>query len=132
MTKPEGGEQPKRGARKRSSGLSSLTGDAEFRQVRKGKTMRTPLFTLRAVHYRPKRGEAWRPQTVVGIVVSKKTLRLSVDRNRARRRVREALRSMWPELPPCRAIVLPSPAVLTADFETLRASLRRALDQAAP
>ncbi|AFZ68050.1 ribonuclease P protein component [Deinococcus peraridilitoris] len=116
--------------RKRSAGLASLTGEREFRQVRKGKTVRTPYFTVRAVHYRPKHREPYRPMTIVGIVVSKKTLKSAVDRNRVRRRVREALRLL--ELPPCRAMVLPNPAVLSVDFAELQAQLKRAFDKAAP
>ena len=107
-----------------------MKGEREFRQVRKGKTVRTKLFTVRAVHYRPRHGEAWKPMTIVGIVVSKKTLKLAVDRNRARRRVREALRTL--ELPPCRAVVLPTPEVLSVNFEELKAELRGAFDKAAP
>lgn len=116
--------------RRRSAGLASLKGEREFRQVRGGKTVRTKLFTLRALHYRPRHGEAWKPMTVVGIVVSKKTLKLAVDRNRARRRVKEAMRLL--ELPPCRAILLPTPEVLNANFDELRAELKRAFERAAP
>ncbi|PYE55337.1 ribonuclease P protein component [Deinococcus yavapaiensis] len=124
MTTPEA-KKPKR---RRSGGLTSLKGEREFRQVRKGKTVRTRLFTLRALPYRPRHGEAWKPMTVVGIVVSKKTLKLAVDRNRARRRVREALRRL--QLPACRVILQPTPDVLTANFEELRAQLREAFDKA--
>lgn len=129
MTDPPDSPTPSK-PRKRSAGLASLKGEREFRQVRKGKTVRTPYFTLRAVHYRPRHGEKYLPMTIVGIVVSKKTLKHAVDRNRARRRVREALRTL--ELPPCRAMVLPSPEVLRVDFAELRAHLKRAFDKAAP
>ncbi|WP_245588574.1 ribonuclease P protein component [Deinococcus pimensis] len=116
--------------RRRSAGLTSLRGDAEFRQVRKGRAVRTPYFTLRAVHYRPKHGTPWKPMTVVGIVVPKKVLRSAVDRNRARRRLKEAMRRV--DLPPCRAVLMPTPEVLTVDFEVLTDALRRAFDRAAP
>lgn len=106
--------------------LDSLRGDREFRKVRQhGVVLRDPLFTLRVTAYRPRHGEVWRPRAVIGIVVPKKTLKLAVRRNRARRRVREALRTL--PLPPCRAILMPNPAVLDAPFEVVQAALARAL-----
>ena len=130
MTQDAGQRKEQGKARRRSAGLASLKGEREFRQVRKGKTLRTPLFTLRAVHYRPKHGEAYRPMTIVGVVVSKKTLRNAVDRNRVRRRVREALRTL--ELPPCRAVIHPTPEVLTVPFSELQQTLKRAFEKASP
>lgn len=110
--------------------LTSLTGEREFRRVRQhGVALRDPLFTLRVTEYRPRYGEAWRPRAIIGIVVSKKTLRRAVDRNRARRRVREALRTLPGGLPPCRAILLPNPGVLTVPFSELQAALARAVAQ---
>ncbi|MEW6420931.1 MAG: ribonuclease P protein component [Deinococcota bacterium] len=101
-----------------------MKGEREFRRVRQqGTALRDPLFTLRVTDYRPRHGEAWRPRAIIGIVVSKKTLRRAVDRNRARRRVREALRALPGGLPPCRAILLPNPAVLTVPFGELQAAL---------
>lgn len=98
--------------------------------------MRDPLFTLRLTDYRPRYGEAWRPRALMGLVVSKKTLKRAVDRNRARRRVREALRTMPPELlpgglPACRAIVMLNPSVLAVPFAELQGALARALGRAA-
>ena len=118
------------GRRRRSAGLTSLRGDAEFRKVRQGRTVRTAYFTLRAVHYRPRHGNPWKPMTVVGIVVPKKVLKHAVDRNRARRRVREAMRRL--DLPPCRAVLMLTPEVLRVDFAVLSEALRRAFDTAAP
>ncbi|UBV43302.1 ribonuclease P protein component [Deinococcus taeanensis] len=111
--------------------LDSLRGDREFRKVRAhGVAVRNPLFTLRVTEYRPRHGEPWRPRAIIGIVISKKTLRRAVDRNRARRRVREALRTLPGGLPTCRAILLPNPAVLTAPFPDLQAALQQALSRA--
>lgn len=110
--------------------LASLTGDREFRRVRQhGAALRTPLFTLRVTDYRPRHGETWRPRAMIGIVVPKKTLRRAVDRNRARRRVREALRTLPGGLPPCRAILMPNPGVLRVPFPELQAALARVLAQ---
>ncbi|WP_264777428.1 ribonuclease P protein component [Deinococcus aetherius] len=105
-----------------------MKGDREFRRVRQhGLVLRDPLFTLRVTDYRPRHGEAWRPRAIIGIVVPKKTLSRAVDRNRARRRVREALRTLPGGLPPCRAILLPNPGVLSAPFPELQAALARVL-----
>lgn len=110
--------------------LESLKGDREFRRVRQqGVVLRDPLFTLRVTDYRPRYGEAWRPRAIIGIVVAKKTLRRAVDRNRARRRTREALRTLPGGLPPCRAVLMPNPGVLTAPFPELQAALARVLAQ---
>ncbi|MBB6017864.1 ribonuclease P protein component [Deinococcus radiopugnans ATCC 19172] len=111
--------------------LDSLRGDREFRKVRNhGVAVRDPLFTLRLTEYRPRYGEAWRPRAIMGIVVSKKTLRRAVDRNRVRRRVREALRTLPGGLPPCRAILLPNPGVLSVPFADLQTALARAIAKA--
>jgi ribonuclease P protein component len=111
--------------------LDSLRGDREFRKVRQhGQVLRHRLFSLRVADYRPRYGEVWRPRAIIGIVVPKKTLKRAVDRNRARRRVREALRTL-PGLPQCRAILMPAPSVLTVPFGELQAALAGALAQAA-
>lgn len=111
--------------------LDSLRGDREFRKVRNhGVVVRDPLFTLRLTEYRPRYGEAWQPRAIMGIVVSKKTLKRAVDRNRVRRRVREALRTLPGGLPPCRAILLPNPGVLTVSFADLQTALARAIARA--
>lgn len=111
--------------------LDSLRGDREFRKVRQhGLTIRDPLFTLRITEYRPRHGETWRPRAIVGIVVPKKTLKRAVERNRARRRTREALRTLPGGLPPCRAILMPNPGLLQAEFTAIQAALGRALSRA--
>ena len=111
--------------------LDSLRGDREFRKVRQhGLTIRDPLFTLRITEYRPRHGETWRPRAIVGIVVPKKTLKRAVDRNRARRRTREALRTLPGGLPPCRAILMPNPGLLKAEFTVIQGALGRALSRA--
>lgn len=111
--------------------LDSLRTDKEFRKVRThGVVVRNSLFTLRMADYRPRYGEAWQPRAVVGIVVSKKTLKSAVARNRVRRRLKEALRTL-PELSACRAILFPNPQVLHVPFTELQDSLRQALAQAA-
>ena len=102
--------------------LSSLKGEGQFRKVSGGFATRTPHFILRRLPYKPRYGEKWEPHAVIGIVVSKKTLPHAVDRNRARRRVREALRLL--ELTPCRAMLILNASVLTLEFDTLKTLLR--------
>ncbi len=106
------------------SPIISLKGEAEFRRVSSGDTVRTSFFTLRRLPYRPLYGKPWQPSTVVGIVASKKSVGNAVKRNRARRRVREALRLISPN--PCRAILLLNPSVLSADFADLKVALELA------
>lgn len=110
-----------------AQGLQALRGEREFRKVRQhGAVVRSPLFTLRVTPYRPRYGETWQPRAIVGIVVSKKTLKHAVKRNRVRRRMREALRTL-PQLPACRATLHPTPEVLRVPFTQLQAELSRAL-----
>ena len=110
-----------------AAALVSLCGEKEFRKVRQhGKVVRHALFTLRVTDYRPRYGEVWRPRAIIGIVVPKKTLKLAVKRNRVRRRVREALRTL-PGLPPCRATIHPTAGVLNAPFAELQSALGQAL-----
>jgi ribonuclease P protein component len=81
---------------------------------------------------------------VVAFVVSRKVGK-AVVRNRVRRRLREGLRALLQETPPdavgvgprgawprsFEALVVVRPVAADADYATLQASLRRALDQAA-
>lgn len=105
-------------------GVIALKGDAEFRKVRQGRAVRTPFFMLRKIPYKPRPGQPYAPRAVVGIVASRKSLGNAVQRNRARRRVREALRLI--QLPACRAVLLLNEAVLAVPFETLKTSLEAA------
>ena len=110
--------------------LSSLKGEGQFRKVSGGFATRTPHFILRRLPYKPRYGEKWEPHAVIGIVVSKKTLPHAVDRNRARRRVREALRLL--ELTPCRAMLILNASVLTLEFGSLKTLLREVFAKPLP
>lgn len=85
--------------------------------------IRHSLFTVRITDYRPRYGETWQPRSIVGIVVSKKTLKHATKRNRVRRRCREALRTSTRVLRPCRAILYPTAGVLHVPFAQLQAAL---------
>lgn len=104
-----------------------MRSEREFRQVKnKGVSYRHELFSLKLSEYRPRYQQPWQPSTVVGIVVPKKVLKKAVDRNRARRRLREALRCL-PNLPACRVVFYPTPAILQVPFVELQEALAKAL-----
>ncbi len=115
--------------------LASLRGEREFRRVRRlGVSVRHPLFTLKVALYRPRYGQPWQPAMHIGIVVPKKVLKHAVDRNRVRRRVREALRTLpasaWAQpLTPCQGILFPTEAVLHVPFAELQGALAGAVAQ---
>ncbi|WP_261664859.1 ribonuclease P protein component [Deinococcus sp. Marseille-Q6407] len=126
---PQGSATPQHGG----VALRSLKGDKEFRRVRRqGASLRYALFSLKVTGYRPRHGQPWRPAAQIGIVVPKKVLKHAVDRNRVRRRVREALRTLPQQgqpLPACRAILFPTEAALHAPFTELQQALAAALLQ---
>lgn len=115
--------------------LRSLKGEKEFRRVRRlGIGLRHPLFSLKVTDYRPRHGHPWRPAAHIGIVVPKKVLPHAVDRNRVRRRVREALRTLpqsshGQALPACRGILFPTAAAVNAPFDELQRALAEAMAQ---
>ena len=109
--------------------LVSLKGDRSFRRLRKGRSGRGKLLSLR-----------WRPNQAgevrVGIVVSKK-VGIAVIRNRVRRRLREILRGLvgsfnapdaiYHGLPSFDLIVIARPEAAQAKPQSLKRSLLRAL-----
>jgi ribonuclease P protein component len=106
-----------------SGGLSRrqrLTTSAEFQALfQRGKRIDRPALIV-----------LWRESTVstrVGFAVSRQ-LRLAVQRNRARRRLREAYRAAR-DAAPARAalVVIGRPAVLRESFATLLGQMRQAL-----
>ncbi|MFN8509277.1 MAG: ribonuclease P protein component [Deinococcaceae bacterium] len=108
--------------------LSSLRGDAAFRRVlSQGEAMRSPHFLIKRLPYKPKHGEPWSPRVVAGIVASKKKLGKAVCRNRARRRVKEALRQI--ECLPCRVVIILDSGVLKMDFGELMHALEQSLNR---
>lgn len=112
--------------------LASLKSEKAFRQVRRyGAAQRGRLFTLHVTDYRPSYGKPWQPAAYIGIVVPKKVLKNATDRNRVRRRVREALRTLpqtlGQPLPACRAVLYPAPEALHAPFQELQAALAKAV-----
>ena len=97
-----------------------LTTSADFQALfRKGKRIDRPALIV-----------LWRETdepTRVGFAVSRQ-LRNAVQRNRARRRLREAFRATRTAAPARAALVIIGrPAALTAPFETLRGQMRQAL-----
>jgi ribonuclease P protein component len=56
-----------------------------------------------------------------GVIVSKKTIRLSVRRHRLKRQIFEIMRTYHP---PCAAVVIPRPAVYGVSYADMESELR--------
>ncbi len=85
-----------------------------------GTTKAHPLFTARFVR-------TDLPTTRVGLSTGRR-LGGAVVRNRARRRLREALRVMAPSFQPgWDVLIIARPGLVSADYQTLVAALRRVL-----
>ncbi len=96
--------------------LGSLKGDRAFQRLRKGRSGRGRLVSVR-----------WLPRTegvAVGIVVSKKVGK-AVVRNKVRRRIREILKRL--HLPPADLLVIAQPEAREAGFVELARDLFLAL-----
>ncbi len=101
-----------------------LTRSTDFKRVRNdGKSYAHPLVVLIAL---PQAGES----VQVGVTASR-ALGGAVERNRAKRRLRECVRPLLPHLQPGSELILVArrPA-LTANFETLRAAVQTLLRRA--
>jgi ribonuclease P protein component len=111
--------------------LRSLKGDREFQRLRKGQPGGARLLGLR---WRPRR----HGQVRVGIVTSRKVGN-AVIRNRARRRLREALRDLLAQdLAPAALhrgtasfdlLIIVRPEAAEATYAQLHSSLRRAMER---
>jgi ribonuclease P protein component len=112
------------------SKLGRLRKGREFDQVyREGVAISGPLLVLRCL----KAGSDDSPQLAAesrwGFAVGKRLAKLSVDRNHARRRLRQCARS-FDVTPGTMFVVTLRPAGLNAPFESLRRGLGRALTSA--
>jgi ribonuclease P protein component len=88
----------------------------------KGRVVFGPFFTLR---FRPSQ-----TPTKVGFVASTKLFKTAVERNRAKRRMREALRALksdWPKHMDLLFIL--KPETKTLEFASLLSNLRRAFEK---
>lgn len=97
----------------------------QFQRVRRaGRSWESPLFVLQAVANR-------RRTTRCGFVVSKR-IGGAVERNRAKRRMREAVRLCYPQLVPGwdLVFVIRTPAVTTVPFPELQAAVEDVLRRA--
>ncbi|NTU86139.1 MAG: ribonuclease P protein component [Chloroflexales bacterium] len=97
----------------------------QFRRARReGRTVTTPLLTLNVVAGRRRR-------TRCGFVVTKR-LGTAVRRNRAKRRVREAVRLALPAITPGYDLVfvVRGPEVLVAPFPAIRQAVEQLLRRA--
>lgn len=106
-----------------------LTRDDRLRRMRdfallsqKGRPVFGPFFTLRFRQSQEK--------SKIGFVASAKLFKTAVVRNRAKRRMREVLRSaqeVWPVKMDLLFVL--KPEVLTAEFTDLQASVRRTFEK---
>ncbi len=76
---------------------------------KKGSVKHTPFFSIRSLDLK-------QPHFKCAFVISKKECKLSVDRNRAKRRARMALRGLLPNIPPLNFIVYVKKIAITADL----------------
>ena len=125
--RPKGVEAP---SCKRPEAADRLTGGLSRRQRLTTRADFQALFQRGKRIDRPALIVLWREAdepTRVGFAVSRQ-LRNAVQRNRARRRLREAFRSARPAAPTRGALVIIGrPAALTASFESLLGQMRHAL-----
>ena len=101
-----------------------LTQSTDFKRVRRyGKSYAHPLFVLVTM---PAEGE----RTRIG-VTSGRSIGGAVQRNRAKRLVREALRPLLPEIKPgWKAVIISRPPILQAEFSEIQSSLHQLLMKA--
>lgn len=85
----------------------------------KGHPIFGPYFTLRVM-------SAKSTNAKIGFITSTKVMKLAVDRNRAKRRMREIARELYAEFPKdtLYAFIL-KPEVKTVPYETLKQEVRR-------
>jgi ribonuclease P protein component len=87
----------------------------------KGASYRTPYFILRYT----KKEQAEPRYTVI---VSKKISKKAVERNKIKRRIREALRLQIASSPIIDCVILGSHKILDADFEELKIAIQKAFE----
>lgn len=104
--------------------ISTLRKRTSFLSVKQaGHSWVTPAFVVQFLPVSPENREG----VCVGYTATKKTFRRAVDRNRVKRRLREALRLSFPQLslPQGSAIVLIARShMLDVSFETLQKDLK--------
>jgi ribonuclease P protein component len=119
---------PAAGPGRRSATLPRLKKRSEFQAASRGRRFHTERMSVQCVD-RPS-GDAPTPAVGprFGLTVTKKTGG-AVERNRIRRRLREALRRLRPEWPPADIdiVVVARRDVLSAPFDALAVDLRRAM-----
>ena len=116
--------QPRQGGRSHRAMLPRplrLTKKKDFtRLALKGRSVFGPYATLRIVEVRPKETGK------VAFITSTKILKRAVDRNRAKRRFREAVRSLLAEIPQgVNLLFVLKPEARDADYQKLVAEVRR-------
>lgn len=102
-----------------------LTDDYDFRRVRRlGRRGQSRLFSATAA---PAKDSS---RTRFGFVASLKFDKRAARRNRARRLLRAAVRSLWPQIKPgYDVVVVARPPVKEADFEEVCAEINKVLSK---
>ena len=103
-----------------------LTTEANFTEVlSRGKTLHSPLFTLKYTT------TSQSLESKIGIIASKKIARQAVYRNKARRRIREALRGNVKQLKPGNMLVfLVKREMLLSSYQNIVKEVQATLNKA--
>lgn len=88
--------------------------------IKYGRVTHTPLFSVRIL-------KTDSPHFKSAFVISKKELRLSVDRNTAKRKARMAVQEISTYLSPIYFVVFPKKEILKSNFEDVVAEFRKNL-----
>ncbi|MES2224012.1 MAG: ribonuclease P protein component [Patescibacteria group bacterium] len=86
--------------------------------IKSGRVIHTPLFSVRVLPVST-------PHFKCAFVISKKELKLSVDRNMAKRKARMALREISTGLSPVYFVVFVKKTILKADFKDVVAEFKK-------
>lgn len=86
--------------------------------IKNGCIVHSSLFTLRILDLNENKLKS-------AFVISKKELKLAVDRNKAKRLARMALREILTHIPPIQFVVFPKKLILTTDFREIVNEFRR-------
>lgn len=86
---------------------------------KKGSVKHTPFFSIRCLDLRQNHFKC-------AFVISKKECKLSVDRNRAKRRARMALRRIMPSIPNLAFIIYVKKTAITGDLAKMAEEFEKA------
>ena len=104
-----------------------LAKESDFRQIMsKGKTLQGKFFTIKYLDREPELPSR------IGIVTSKKIAKQAVRRNKARRRIREAIRQDIKDIPGKDIVFLVKREILEAKYTEIADDAKNALQKLRP